>query len=226
MKTKQLIREKVWFPGIDKLVEDTVKACIPCQASYPGPNKSEPVSPTVLPSKPWSEVAVDFAGPFPSGQYLLVVVDEHSRFPEVEVVHSISAKVVIPRLSSIFARQGYPSVVKSDNGPPFQGQEFTEFAATCGFKHRRITPLWPEANGTVERFMGTLNKFIRAAVTDNRDWRNELPSFLMHYRATPHSATQISPFEALTGRKMNVGFPEIPKPKPPLSLPAFHIMML
>lgn len=215
VKTKQLIREKVWFPGIDKLVEDTVKACIPCQASYPGPNKSEPVSPTVLPSKPWSEVAVDFAGPFPSGQYLLVVVDEHSRFPEVEVVHSISAKVVIPRLSSIFARQGYPSVVKSDNGPPFQGHEFTEFAATCGFKHRRITPLWPEANGTVERFMGTLNKFIRAAVTDNRDWRNELPSFLMHYRATPHSATQISPFEALTGRKMNVGFPEIPKPKPP-----------
>jgi hypothetical protein len=105
--------------------------------------------------------------------------------------------------------------VKSDNGPPFQGHEFTEFAATCGFKHRRITPLWPEANGTVERFMGTLNKFIRAAVTDNRDWRNELPSFLMHYRATPHSATQISPFEALTGRKMNVGFPEIPKPKPP-----------
>ncbi|XP_052788463.1 uncharacterized protein K02A2.6-like [Mya arenaria] len=214
VKTKQLIREKVWFPGIDKLVEDTVRACVPCQASYPGPSKREPVSPTALPSKPWSEVAVDFGGPFPSGQYLLVVIDEHSRFPEVEIVYSTSAKVVLPRLSAIFARHGYPDVVKSDNGPPFQGHEFADFAVTCGFKHRRITPLWPEANGTVERFMGTLNKFVRAAVADNRDWKTNLSSFLMHYRATPHSATQISPFEALTGRKMNVGLPEIPKLEP------------
>lgn len=149
VKTKQLIREKVWFPGIDKMVENTVKACIPCQASYPGPNKREPICPTPLPSGPWSEVAVDFAGPFPSGQYLLVVVYEYSRFPEVEIIHSTSAKVVLPRLKSIFARQGLPSVVKTDNGPPFQGQEFADFAVICGFKHRKITPLWPEANGGV-----------------------------------------------------------------------------
>lgn len=211
VKTKQLIREKVWFPAIDKMVEDAVKSCIPCQASYPGPMKREPVCPTVLPSSPWSELAVDFAGPFPSGQYLLVVVDEHSRYPEVEIVHSTAAKVVIPRLEAIFARQGFPSVVKSDNGPPFQGHEFAEFAQTIGFKHRRITPLWPESNGTVERFMGTLNRFIRSAVSERLDWRSELHRFLMRYRATPHSSTQVSPFEALTGRKMSIGLPDVPK---------------
>jgi hypothetical protein len=218
VKTKQLVREKVWFPGIDKMVEDAVRSCIPCQASYPGPNKREPICPTKLPSKPWEEVAVDFAGPFPSGQYLLVVMDEHSRFPEVEIVYSTAARVVVPRLKSIFARQGFPSVLKSDNGPPFQGQEFAEFASTCGFKHRRITPLWPEANGTVERFMATLNKFVRAAVAANRDWRDELHDFLMHYRATPHASTQISPFEALVGRKMSMGLPEISKPVYPVSV--------
>ena len=36
VKTKQCIREKVWFHAIDKLVEDAVKSCIPCQASHPG----------------------------------------------------------------------------------------------------------------------------------------------------------------------------------------------
>ncbi|MCG7866506.1 MAG: hypothetical protein JAY74_09055 [Candidatus Thiodiazotropha taylori] len=107
VKTKQLIREKVWFPGIDKMVEETVRACIPCQASYPGPSKREPICPTPLPPEPWSEIALDFAGPFPSGQYVLVALDEHSRFPEVEIVPSTSAKTVIPRLSSIFARQGF-----------------------------------------------------------------------------------------------------------------------
>ena len=163
-----------------------------------------------MPSEPWSEIAFDFAGPFPSGLYLLVAVDENSRFPEVEIVYSTSAKAVIPRLRAIFARQGYPSVVKYDNGPPFQGQEFADFAATCGFKHRRIMPLWPEANGTVER----LNKFVRASVSADKDWKSEFHSFLMHYRATPHCATQISLFEALTGRKMNMGLPDIPNSKP------------
>ncbi|XP_060595117.1 uncharacterized protein K02A2.6-like [Ruditapes philippinarum] len=194
VKTKQLLREKVWFPSIDKMVEEAVKSCIPCQASYPGHNKREPICPTVLPSSPWSELAVDFSGPYPSGQYILVVVDEHSRYPEVEIVHSTSAKVVIPRLQGIFARQGFPKVLKSDNGPPFQSQEFADFANACGFKHRRITPLWPEANGNVERFMGTLNKFVRACVSGNRNWKSELNQFLMQYRATPKSSTKISPF--------------------------------
>ena len=35
IKTKQLIREKVWFPRIDKLVEETVHSCITCLASNP-----------------------------------------------------------------------------------------------------------------------------------------------------------------------------------------------
>ena len=81
VKTKQLIREKIWYPGIDKLVENAVKSCIPCQASYKGPAKREPLQPTPLPSGPWIAVAIDFAGPFPSGEYLLLVTDEYSRYP-------------------------------------------------------------------------------------------------------------------------------------------------
>ena len=33
VKTKGLLLEKVWFPGIDQLVNDKVKGCIPCQVS-------------------------------------------------------------------------------------------------------------------------------------------------------------------------------------------------
>ena len=43
VKTKQLIREKVWFPGIDKQVEEVVRSCIPCQASYTGLSPREPL---------------------------------------------------------------------------------------------------------------------------------------------------------------------------------------
>ena len=36
VKMKTLLREKVWFPSIDKLVEEKVKTCLPCQAATTG----------------------------------------------------------------------------------------------------------------------------------------------------------------------------------------------
>ena len=46
VKTKSLLREKVWFPGIDSLAETTVSKCVPCQAAV---NRKEraPLSTTI-----------------------------------------------------------------------------------------------------------------------------------------------------------------------------------
>ncbi|CAB4013208.1 Transposon Ty3-G Gag-Pol poly [Paramuricea clavata] len=126
----------------------------------------EPLKMTQLPSAPWKEVAMDFLGPFPNGEYLLVVIDAFSRFPEVEVLTTVSAKAVLPKLDAIFSRQGLPEVLKSDNGPPFNGAEFESYAKHCGFTHRKITPYWPQANGEAERFMRTPQKCIRVAIID------------------------------------------------------------
>ena len=52
VKTKQLIREKVWFLGIDKLMEETVYSCIPCQASNPKHTHREHIHTTPLPAAP------------------------------------------------------------------------------------------------------------------------------------------------------------------------------
>ena len=115
---------------------------------------------TALPSGPWKLLAMDFLGPFPSGDYLLVVIDEYSRFPEVEIVKSTSAKSVITRLDAIFARQGIPNELKTDNCPPFNGVELSNFAKYLRFHHRKVQPLWPRANGEAERFMPNLEKCV------------------------------------------------------------------
>ena len=44
---------------------------------------------TELPTQLWQDVAADLLGPFPNGEYLLVVVDYFSRFFEVTVVSDI-----------------------------------------------------------------------------------------------------------------------------------------
>ena len=121
-----------------------------------------------------------------------------------------SAKAVLPKLETIFSHQGIPTKVRTNNGPPFNGYEFTDFMSSFGINHRKITPLWPEANGEAERFMATLNKTIRASVADNVDWKSQFTTFLRLFRGTPHTCTKISPFEVLTGRKIKIGLPDSP----------------
>ena len=77
VKTKSLLGEKVWFPGIDKMAEETVKRCISCQATGPDP-APEPLRMSELLQGPWLVVATDFKGPYgPSNEYVLVLTDEY-----------------------------------------------------------------------------------------------------------------------------------------------------
>ena len=208
VKTKRLLREKVWFPGIDAKAKLMIEECLPCQTATPTTHH-EPLQMTTLPSGPWQKLAADFCGPFPTGEYILVVIDEFSRYPEVEVLKSTSAKATIPKMDKILSTHGIPTEIKTDNGPPFNSQEFQDFADDLGFKHRKITPLWPQANAEAERFMRTLKKTIITAHTDQLNWKQQMYRFLRNYRATPHITTDKTPSELLFGRKMKTKLPEI-----------------
>ena len=145
---------------------------------------------------------------------LFVVIDEYSRYPEVEIARSTSANTIIPRLDRILSTHGIPASGKSENGPPFQSHSFAQFAQYMGFHHRKITPEWPKANSESERFMRTIQKTLRAAHLENKNWKQELFLFLRNYRATPHSTTGVSPAELLFGRKMIIKLPELVPPSP------------
>ena len=130
VKTKALLREKVWFYNIDSLVEDTVKNCLTCQIAIPTFSQ-EPLRMSPLPRAPWTELSMEF-GQISPNQFLFVVVDEYSRFPFVEIVNSTSAHAVIPKLDSILTLRGIPEVIKSDKGPPFNGENFRQYAMSMG----------------------------------------------------------------------------------------------
>ena len=211
VKTKSLLRSKVWFPNMNLLVERVLESCPACALV----NKDErlhPLQMSVLPDRPWKMLSADFGGPYPSGHYCLVVIDEYSRFPVVEVLSSTSASCVIPVLDKIFATHGLPDTLKTDNGPPFQSHEFAKFMTYCGTKHRKIAPYWPRANAQAENFMKPLNKAIKSATAKGKSWRQELYKFLRNYRATPHVSTSRPPAELLFGRNIKVLLPEVPAP--------------
>jgi len=209
VRTKQMIREKVWWPGILRQVEAMVKACLPCQSVAVTKSAVEPLRPSVMPAKPWQEVHIDLCGPFPTGETLLVCEDACSRWPEVVILRSTTSAAIIGHLKKIFAAYGLPEKVITDNGANLVSQEFEDFLKTHGVQHRKVTPYWPQANAEVERFNRTIGKAIRTVHVEGKDWRTEMFTFLLNYRATPHASTGVSPALLHLGREIRTKVPQV-----------------
>ena len=196
VKTKQLIRASMWFPGIDRLVKAAVDQCLPCQAVV-DTKQAEPLKTSEMPEGPWLRLNTDMFGPLPSGEYIIAVQCQYSRFPVIETVKSTSAKCIIPVLDKIFSSYGIPESLGTDNGSPFNSEEFRKFAKYLGFEHKKKIPLAPWANGMIERFNKSLGKLVRTAQVEGMNWKQELQKFLRAYRSTPHSMTGMTPAELM-----------------------------
>lgn len=162
---------------------------------------------SALPTGPWISVAADLLGTMPTGEYLFVVVDYYSRYFEVDLMKRVRATDIIASLETLFARYGAPYTLITDNGPQFTDSTFNEFLKAYGVEHSTRPPLWPRANGEVERQNRTLLRAMQIAQVEGRDWRKELMTFLLAYRTTPHSTTGVSPGETLFQRKVRCKLP-------------------
>ena len=167
VKTKALLREKVWFPGIDRMVKETIDNCIACQATC-RPNPPEPLQMSDMPQGPWQKVHADFYGPLPSGEHLLVIVGLYSRYPEVEIVRSTKASCVIPKFDKIFSTHGIPISMSTDNGPPFNSAEYSRYLKALGINEDHSTPKWPQGNAEVERCNQPLNRALTTATLEGQ----------------------------------------------------------
>lgn len=65
VKTKQNLRSKVWWPGMDAEAEKKAKKCRLCQLVTPV-HYDVPVQSTKLPDESWMELAADLMRPLPN----------------------------------------------------------------------------------------------------------------------------------------------------------------
>ncbi|KAJ8366291.1 hypothetical protein AAFF_G00363010 [Aldrovandia affinis] len=140
---------------------------------------------------------------------ILVVVDYYSRYYEYDVLTSTTTTKVIDSLESIFSRHGLPVTLRSDQGPQFKSEEFSNYCESNGIKHVKTTPRWAQANGEVERQNASLLKRIRIAESEGLDWKRELRKYVTVYRSIDHATTGKSPAELLFNRKMRGKLPDI-----------------
>ncbi|XP_035806354.2 uncharacterized protein K02A2.6-like [Amphiprion ocellaris] len=196
-RMKSLARSFVWWPGLDTALEEKVKACSQCQENQKMP-AAAPLHPWEWPSRPWSRLHLDFAGPFMDHMFL-VLVDSHSKWLEAHIMSNITASLTADTLRSIFATHGLPDTVVTDNGPTFTSDVFKVFMEKNGIRHIRTAPYHPASNGLAERAVETLKAGLRKMSGHSLEMK--LSRFLFQYRITPHSTTGLTPAEMLMGRK-------------------------
>lgn len=213
---KLRLRAKCWWPKLDQEVKKFVSKCFDC-ALVSAPTNPEPMTRRELPSNAWQDIAIDFLGPLPTTEYLLVIVDYYSRYLEIEVMKKITSEATIERLDRIFTRLGYPRTITLDDAKQFISATFPEYCVNKGIHLNNVSPYWPQANGQVERQNRTLLKRLQIGHQKTGNWKSELNDFLMMYYTTPHTITGKTPTEMLMNRTIRSKVPSIKDLESPLN---------
>ena len=198
VKMKSLARQYVWWPGLDKDLEEKVRLCTPCQETRNSPSVA-PLHPWEWPQRPWMRVHADYAGPF-LGHMFLILVDAHSKWMEVHITKSSTSSITIEKMRSTFAALGVPGQLVTDNGPSFTRAEFAQFVQNNGVRHVITAPYHPGSNGLAERAVQTFKTGLKKITEGSLESR--LARFLLNYRTTPHATTGVSPAELMFGRRI------------------------
>jgi len=142
--------------------------------------------------------------------FLCSVLDGYSR----AIVHwEIRGTMKEPEVETIIQRAlekhpGYKPRIISDNGPQFIAKDFKQFIRLTGITHVRTSPYYPQSNGKLERWHGTLKSedFRNKAPQDIEEARRVVGDFVKHYNGVRlHSALgYITPYDKLAGRDKDI----------------------
>jgi transposase InsO family protein len=104
------------------------------------------------------------------------------------------------------ALERYPGAkprIISDNGPQFVARDFKQFIRLAGITHVRTSPYYPQSNGKLERWHGTLKReCIRTSCPASlEEARCRVSDYVRHYNTVRlHSAIgYITPLDKLIG---------------------------
>ena len=163
-----------------------------------------PPSKLVRAMQPFDRISIDFTGPKPSvtkNKYLLVMIDEYSRFPFAFPCPDMSAQTVISCFLQLFSIFGCPSAVHSDRAAQFMSREVSDFLASHGVVMTHSTPYHPQGNSQCEREIGTIWRTVRLALRSlklpDHQWEHVLGRALHSVRSLLCTATNQTPHERL-----------------------------
>lgn len=137
-KTKERILQRFFWPGVHKEVENYCRSCPECQVTAPKPMYRNPLIPLPIIETPFERVGLDIVGPLPKSarghQYILVLVDYATRYPEAIPLRKANAKQIAKELFLFSSRVGLPKEILTDQGNPFMSRVTQQLCALLQVK--------------------------------------------------------------------------------------------
>lgn len=151
-----LISQKYWILSSRSAIRHIIFKCVVCarhRATAPQPIMADLPSFRVRPCRPFSNVGVDFAGPFQVKEsrrknakaikgYLAVFVCTVIKSVHLEIVSDLSTDAFMASFNRFISRRGIPSNIYSDCGTNFQGanRQLREILTTTASRQTTSLP--------------------------------------------------------------------------------------
>ena len=152
--------------------------------------------------RPIERISIDFKRLLPSStpnKYLLIVVDEYSRFPFAFPCKDMTTQTVICCLDLLFTLCGTAGFFLCDNASSFLSLEFKAYLTQRGIASNKCSIYHPSENGQAERMVQTVWKIIQQALKTanlpHEQWEMMLTNALHSIRSLLCKATNATPHE-------------------------------
>ena len=188
-------------------VDCYVRSCLECQQGKVYTHgRRAPLNP-IAPEEPFFKVHMDILE-LPETpekyKYVLLLVDQFSKWPEAFPLKRMTAKDVAHILyTEIICRYGAFRSLITDRAKNFMSNVITELCQFFQITKSAVSAYHPASNGLVERGNSSIISALRMFANDEQDnWPELLPSIMLAYRASPATqSTNFSPYFILYGRE-------------------------
>ena len=203
----QHLTQRYYWEGMLSDCESVIERCEVCRVRDLTNKKHPRFASLPDPPYPYHTVYIDYKimpkplkGSTRKYRAILVVVDGLTRYvTAVPVVDTTAESTVQALVKHVFSLYSMPSVVRSDNGPEFQGLT-EEFAKYAGYRHIHVLPYNAAANGRAENAVKRVSELLYKHCLLMDNWADTLPMVCFALNCTVMTSTQMTPFESLYGR--------------------------
>ena len=199
-----LLRERYYFPDMERYVREYIGTCHRCQVAKATRNlKHGLLQPKMIGEV--GTVSLDYQGPYPIShgkEMLLIIKDCFSNEVRLIAMGNTDATHTI----DVFWREwinggkGLPRRILTDRGPQFENKLVARLCERLGIDASKTAVYHPQTNTNSERQNAFHLPLLKALDDDPKNWVKRLPYLQFAMNTSPIDGLGISPYEIETGR--------------------------
>jgi hypothetical protein len=165
------------------------------------------LQPLPIPPAIWKDISIDFITSLPKSEnksVIMMVVDRLSKYAHFcALQHPFTTSTVAQIfMDQVFKLHGMSHSIVSDRDPTVTSNFWQEMFKIQGIELHLITAYHPQTDGQMEVVNKCLETYLRCfALEKKNQWAQWLPLVEWWYNTSYHTATRMTPFEAVYRQK-------------------------